>query len=72
VDICLSRIQDKSDPVRDPEMFVAALLRACRAHPDQRVMQVIRNVFRDDLIFYVEDKDATRRLNEYADETWED
>jgi hypothetical protein len=42
-----------------------ALRAACRAHPDQRVMQVLVNACGVDP-FYLEDDEARARLHAYA------
>lgn len=44
---------------------IAALVAACAAHPTQRLLQVIGNVFPGDS-FYVEDEQAAEQLREYA------
>ena len=44
---------------------LTALAEACAAHPSQRVLQVIGNVFPGDP-FYVENDEAAARLSEYA------
>lgn len=54
-----------AEPVRCPSAVMTALGVACRAHPDQRVMQVIVNALGVDP-FYVEDMDAHNALLAYA------
>ena len=52
-------------PKRQRTEVLDALLRACLAHPEQRVMQVVVNALGTDP-FYVEDPDAVRKLQDYA------
>lgn len=54
------------DPVRNPEGVLQALAAACKAHPDQRVTQVIVNAVHRDDPFYIEDDVCTAALWAYA------
>jgi hypothetical protein len=52
-------------PPREPKSVLIALEAACRAHPSQRVAQVVVNALGADP-FYVEDDEAASELYKYA------
>lgn len=65
------RMQMMKKPIRHPDAVVEALKIAIKAHPDQRVMQVIVNACGEDP-FYRDDLNAVSELIDYAKRGYED
>lgn len=55
-----------TEPVRKPVAVLDGLKAALKAHPDQRVMQVIVNAISNGDLFYIDDEDAAMALYGYA------